>query len=537
MVKLLSIKTKQFLLILFLCSLCLATIEALTFIFVSKLLEIQNNNFGIFEICFLEDLCVETTTYFYLGGLTVVLLFVFSLLTIWITSEVGSRISTDLAVHYFAYYRWLPINVLASEGAEKTQNILLNETYRIGNAVVLPCLISVVKFIQVTALLCIAISTTGLYLFAAGLLPMIVYVLITLLVASRLKSIGKLFTSTFENRLQLVSSSYLGIKEIKIDSTFHRAQDAFCLEQTLLERNQVKYALISNFPKYFLELIFMSVLIFAIYAHILDLFKFNISDVLLFGFFALRLVPILQNIYSSISSVLSNRISFQNYFQSIKWLDQSSEGSNCAVKVVNDPNVLGGITLADGSDFLIFEDKKYLVIGPSGIGKTSMVDFMIGLRSDHLANRFLNSATSSDRIHSYCSQNTFIDDQFIARLASKIQDMPTHTAARISKLISAFSLTEIITAKLDVRNVHFQLSGGERQRLAIASCLTKDADFFVFDEPTNNLDTASKLALTEFLLNFNKGFILISHDDEISHVAQYCIQCKEGSDKIRVISV
>lgn len=59
-----------------------------------------------------------------------------------------------------------------------------------------------------------------------------------------------------------------------------------------------------------------------------------------------------------------------------------------------------------------------------------------------------------------------------------------------------------------------EFSGGQQARLLLASALIQNPDILLLDEPTNNLDYAGIAHLTEFLINYEKTCIVISHDAE-----------------------
>jgi ATPase subunit of ABC transporter with duplicated ATPase domains len=76
-----------------------------------------------------------------------------------------------------------------------------------------------------------------------------------------------------------------------------------------------------------------------------------------------------------------------------------------------------------------------------------------------------------------------------------------------------------IDAVLEVVNLHAphdrivrSFSGGQQARLLLASALIQDPDLLLLDEPTNNLDKAGIAHLTDFLQNYPKTVIVISHD-------------------------
>ncbi|MEJ0001751.1 MAG: ATP-binding cassette domain-containing protein [bacterium] len=57
-------------------------------------------------------------------------------------------------------------------------------------------------------------------------------------------------------------------------------------------------------------------------------------------------------------------------------------------------------------------------------------------------------------------------------------------------------------------------SGGQQARLLLASALIQNPDLLLLDEPTNNLDKAGIAHLTDFLINYKKTVVVISHDAE-----------------------
>ncbi|MEK9184329.1 MAG: ATP-binding cassette domain-containing protein [Patescibacteria group bacterium] len=78
-----------------------------------------------------------------------------------------------------------------------------------------------------------------------------------------------------------------------------------------------------------------------------------------------------------------------------------------------------------------------------------------------------------------------------------------------------------IDAVLEIVNLHApkdrqvkSFSGGQQARLLLASALIQDPDLLLLDEPTNNLDTAGIEHLTQFLKDYQKTCLVISHDAE-----------------------
>lgn len=74
------------------------------------------------------------------------------------------------------------------------------------------------------------------------------------------------------------------------------------------------------------------------------------------------------------------------------------------------------------------------------------------------------------------------------------------------------SVLEIVNLKAPHDKKVKEFSGGQQSRLLLASALIQDPDLLILDEPTNNLDASGIASLTEFLMNYSKTCIVISHD-------------------------
>jgi ATPase subunit of ABC transporter with duplicated ATPase domains len=68
------------------------------------------------------------------------------------------------------------------------------------------------------------------------------------------------------------------------------------------------------------------------------------------------------------------------------------------------------------------------------------------------------------------------------------------------------------------------LSGGEKVKTLIASLYAEDYDFVILDEPTNHLDSEGRNLIFNFVRNFGKGIIIISHDRELLQLADKTIE-------------
>ncbi len=95
-----------------------------------------------------------------------------------------------------------------------------------------------------------------------------------------------------------------------------------------------------------------------------------------------------------------------------------------------------------------------------------------------------------------------VEEFFAAAFPEKRWDLP----ARIKETLEVVSLT----APLD--KVIREFSGGQQARLLLAFALIQNPDILLLDEPTNNLDSVGIAHLTQFLIEYDKTCIVISHD-------------------------
>ncbi len=162
-------------------------------------------------------------------------------------------------------------------------------------------------------------------------------------------------------------------------------------------------------------------------------------------------------------------------------------------------------------DFPIRRGAKLTLMGQNGAGKSTIFKLITGEMKPesgiiHRAQQ-LTIATAKQVIPRDQLDLT-VREFFLKSFEKKIYDIDP----RIDKVLDAVNL------KVDKEKVYDRIvktfSGGQQARLLLASALIQDADVLLLDEPTNNLDKAGIAHLTQFLIDYKKTVIVISHDAE-----------------------
>lgn len=164
--------------------------------------------------------------------------------------------------------------------------------------------------------------------------------------------------------------------------------------------------------------------------------------------------------------------------------------------------------ILDEVNFTVRENTKVTIMGQNGAGKSTIFGMITrAIRPD------------SGQVHLVHGLSVAISKQVIPREDLKLTIRDFFQKVFAEKI---YNLDPKIDDVLEVVNLkghakmHDRLigsfSGGQQARLLLASALIQDPDLLLLDEPTNNLDKAGIEHLTEFLKNYKKTVIVISHD-------------------------
>ena len=151
------------------------------------------------------------------------------------------------------------------------------------------------------------------------------------------------------------------------------------------------------------------------------------------------------------------------------------------------------------SSFVINDTDKIGLVGINGVGKSSLLKAIIG--EVELDNGII--ARKKDLKIGYLPQESLFDDEdTILEAFYKLLKVDDFVA---KSMLSKFNLNDFS------KKVKY-LSGGEKKRLSLSVALCEQVDLLILDEPTNHLDVWMINYLEKYLIKYNRGLLLVTHE-------------------------
>ena len=153
--------------------------------------------------------------------------------------------------------------------------------------------------------------------------------------------------------------------------------------------------------------------------------------------------------------------------------------------------------------FQLKKGEKVCLIGPNGIGKTTLFKILLN-QLDYDEGSFRLGTNVKISYYDQEQQNISYDKTIIDEISDAY---PSLTLGEIRNILAAFLFTGD-----DVFKKISTLSGGERGRVSLCKMMLSEGNFLLLDEPTNHLDLLSKEILEDAINGYTGTILYISHD-------------------------
>ena len=210
-----------------------------------------------------------------------------------------------------------------------------------------------------------------------------------------------------------------------------------------------------------------------------------------------------------------------------------------AMKDVTKVYQMGEVSIkaCDGINFEIEKGQFVIIVGPSGAGKTTVLNILGGMDTATEGQIFVDGREISRLRGKGLIQYRREDIGFVFQFYNLMQNLTALENVELALQICRNPLdaeTVLKEVGLEERMDNFpaQLSGGEQQRVAIARALAKNPKLLLCDEPTGALDYVTGKAILKLLQDTcrQKGMtvLVITHNSALTPMADRVIHIRNG---------
>ena len=203
---------------------------------------------------------------------------------------------------------------------------------------------------------------------------------------------------------------------------------------------------------------------------------------------------------------------------------------------------MGEVTInaADGIEMQIEKGEFAVIVGPSGAGKTTVLNMLGGMDTCDDGEIWVDNNKISGYSTKQLTNYRRFDIGFVFQFYNLVQNLTAHEnvelAAQICKNpLPANEVLAQVGLADRLNNFPAQLSGGEQQRVAIARALAKRPKLLLCDEPTGALDYSTGKNILQLLQDTcrNSGMtvIVITHNQALTPMADRVITIKNSRVK------
>lgn len=195
------------------------------------------------------------------------------------------------------------------------------------------------------------------------------------------------------------------------------------------------------------------------------------------------------------------------------------------------------IHAVDGVDFAIDKGEFVIIVGPSGAGKTTVLNILGGMDTATSGKVLVDgqdiAACSPGQLTAYRREDIGFVFQFYNLVPNLTAKENVELALQIcSNPLDAETVLREVGLGERLNNFPAQLSGGEQQRVSIARALAKNPKLMLCDEPTGALDYQTGKAILKLLQDMcrERGMtvIVITHNTALTPMADRVIKIKNG---------
>jgi len=444
----------------------------------------------------------------------------------------------DLGVARLRRYLAQPYEWFLAQHSSDLGKSVLEEVQQIVNNTIAPAVRSISNVVIITVLAAFLIYLEPVGTIAAAGLLGVSFAFIYAQLRRRLSAAGHDRREAVRERFQVTSEAMSGIKDVKLHGLEETYVQRFFGPSIRLARHLARSVMFSEMPYFILEaLAFGGILVFVLYLlwSRPGGFEEFLPIIGAFAFAGLKLMPLVQNLFKDLSLMRFGDAGLDALAEDMQGYRPETADA------VNGPPVKMRSTLAlrdvsyryPGAAGDVVGDLSFEIaagssvgfVGPTGAGKTTVIDILLGLLVPRAGSLLVDGVeiTNANRRAwqrgiGYVPQDIYLTSASIAEnIAFGVprEEIDYEQVRHAATLANADEFVSRLpdNYRTEIGENGVRLSGGQRQRLGIARALYKDPDVVVFDEATSALDTIAERAVTEAVrrLEGKKTVLMITH--------------------------
>ena len=489
-------------------------------------------NFSFFNNIFSDN---NLTNIFLIFLLVFFIKLVFILFYLYKKTAFVQNLDANLSLRILKKYISQNLNFFYDNNSSLLTRNIVQEISQLISGVIEQTLSLIVELILILLLVSLAFYAEPMVTSVIFLVFFISFLIFYYTVTSKTKKWGTETQNLRGDILKKLNEIFSSIKFIKVtNKEFFFFKD---IKKSILEnaRISILYEFTKNFPRPFFEFLLVILIVLIVQ------FKMNFGEIKnyseilpllgLYAAIAFRIVPSFSRILVHLNNIKFSNASVDVIYRETKLKDKIQLSSNINKNFKFEKVEFKNVDFAYKNKENIFEDLNFsinknefiAIVGESGIGKTTLIDLLVGLVSPTKGEILLNGDKLEDENRGnmtsatgYIPQNyNFLDDTIEKNIAFGDENI---NRDKVDKSLIQANLNDFVASlkgKYDekIGEQGILLSGGQKQRLAIARSLYLDAQILIMDESTSNLDQKTEAKIfEEFMkLKHSKTLIVITH--------------------------
>jgi ATP-binding cassette, subfamily B, bacterial PglK len=476
------------------------------------------------------------------------------ILLLWASTRLSFAIGADISGEVYRRMLYQQYQYHINKNTSYLISTITNKVDGVTFGVLAPLLIIASSLIILLSVIAVLIFINPEIAFISAVIFGTSYGAVSQIVKYKLKRNSQQIAVEQRQVIKALQEGFGGIRDVLIDSSQKIYCNIYANSDRPLRRAQGSNMFISGSPRFVMESLGMTLI--ALIAYFLsnntDGLVSSIPTLGLLALGAQRLLPILQNIYSSWATIAASKSALNEIVDALNLpLDSLSGNSQESKQHFQKSIEFLNVYFRYGSEmdwvlkdltFKIQKGQKIGIIGSSGSGKSTSIDILMGLLEptkgqikvdgEYIENSNLKrwqKCISHVPQSIYLADTTILENIAFGVPKFLINVEKVKLAARQAQ-ISDFIEDCELGYETFVGERGVKLSGGQRQRIGIARALYKETEILVLDEATSSLDSETEKSVMNFIDNLNNNItvIIIAHRISTIENCDYLIQIESG---------